>query len=429
MADYHHLSVVLGVVVVACPLLLTMALGVTSLLDRKLAETTTAKLVYAAILPGLLAAFAVLAIMLIVGTRHVAIELGDWVLIPRLYHFSVKFVFDRLSVPFVILSYILSGTIAAFATKYMHRERGFNRFFVLYAVFLLGMVLTSLAGTIETLFAGWELVGLSSALLVAFFQERPAPARNGQPVWVIYRVSDAALSYGHRACSRITTRWRMPSARTCRGPGRPGADWPTGWAAPGCTARRWSAGTWTRCSRPSSPRRSSELFCGATRWNVAGPTSCRAGRPASRTKSSRTSKRSKSSYESVVPTLARDCDRHRPGWVSLGEHLYVGLAVVVAAAINGIAVMRAYFLLFTGSRHGSTVTLGITPRERFAVLTLSVLILGGGVFPQPGVMSRQRATEMILRERESRVREAEPGRPADPAEIASHRVVKVPRPR
>ena len=75
----------------------------------------------------------------------------------------------------------------------MHNEVGFNRFFVLYAIFLLGMVVASLAGTIETLFAGWELVGLSSALLVAFFQERAAPARNGLWIWTIYRVSDAAL--------------------------------------------------------------------------------------------------------------------------------------------------------------------------------------------------------------------------------------------
>ena len=109
------------------------------------------------------------------------------------YHFSVKFVFDRLSVPFVILSFVLCGTIGAFASRYLHREPGFNRFFVLYALFVLGMVLTSLAGTIETLFAGWELVGLSSALLVAFFQERPAPVRNGLRVWIVYRVSDAAL--------------------------------------------------------------------------------------------------------------------------------------------------------------------------------------------------------------------------------------------
>src|ERR1700759_5521832 len=75
----------------------------------------------------------------------------------------------------------------------MLRARGYPRFFVLYAIFVLGMVVTSVAGTIETLFTGWELVGLSSALLVAFFQERPAPARNGFWVWSVYRVSDAAL--------------------------------------------------------------------------------------------------------------------------------------------------------------------------------------------------------------------------------------------
>jgi NAD(P)H-quinone oxidoreductase subunit 5 len=55
------------------------------------------------------------------------------------------------------------------------------------------MVVTSLAETIETLFAGWELVGVSSALLVAFFQERQNPVRNGLRVWSVYRLSDAAL--------------------------------------------------------------------------------------------------------------------------------------------------------------------------------------------------------------------------------------------
>jgi NAD(P)H-quinone oxidoreductase subunit 5 len=55
------------------------------------------------------------------------------------------------------------------------------------------MVAAAIADNIETMFAGWELVGLSSAFLVAFFQERPAPAWNGLRVWTVYRVSDAAL--------------------------------------------------------------------------------------------------------------------------------------------------------------------------------------------------------------------------------------------
>jgi NADH-quinone oxidoreductase subunit M len=81
---------------------------------------------------------------------------------------------------------------------------------------------------------------------------------------------------------------------------------------------------------------------------------------------------------------------------------YVGLAVVLAAALNGIAVVRVYFLLFTGARPASTVSLTIGPRERFAVLTLTILVLGGGLFPQMGVSSRHRAAEEILRQRDSR---------------------------
>ena len=190
----------LGMVVIVSPFLLAITLGLSSLLDRRISEARTTRLVYAAIASGLFSAVAVLTVMLLRGRTQFSIDLGQWVMIPNpsnpehpLYHFSVKFVFDRLSVPFAILSFVLSGTIGAFASKYMHRELGFHRFFALYAIFVLGMVMASLAGTIETLFAGWEMVGLSSALLVAFYQERAAPSRNGLWVWTVYRVSDAAL--------------------------------------------------------------------------------------------------------------------------------------------------------------------------------------------------------------------------------------------
>jgi NADH-quinone oxidoreductase subunit M len=45
------------------------------------------------------------------------------------------------------------------------------------------------------------------------------------------------------------------------------------------------------------------------------------------------------------------------------------------------------------------VSLAITLRERVAVLTLAVLILGGGLFPQPGVVSRYQAAEEVLNDR------------------------------
>jgi NAD(P)H-quinone oxidoreductase subunit 5 len=152
-----------------------------------------------------LASIGVLTLMLTVNTRMVALTMGDWLVLPaQHFHFTFKFVFDRLSVPFVILSFVLCGTTGAFASRYLHREPGFGRFFVLFALFLLGMIVTSLAGTIETLFAGWELVGLSSALLVAFFHERTAPVWNGLRVWTVYRIADAAFLVATVALHHLT---------------------------------------------------------------------------------------------------------------------------------------------------------------------------------------------------------------------------------
>lgn len=190
--DYDHLFRVLGLIVVIAPAFLVLLLGLPTLVGRPLNERTIGRCVQTCVVTGLLASLALLGMMLTVGTRHVPLVLGTWVEIHE-FHFSIKFLFDRLSIPFVILSFGLCGTIGAFANRYMHREKGFNRFFVLYSFFVCGMIVTSLAGNIETLFSGWELVGLSSAMLVAFFHERQAPVRNGLRVWVVYRISDASL--------------------------------------------------------------------------------------------------------------------------------------------------------------------------------------------------------------------------------------------
>jgi NADH-quinone oxidoreductase subunit L len=198
MPDLLDLITFLGTAIVLAPMLLVALLGGSSLLGRPLSEQTSARAVASVTTFGLVATIVVFAFMLITGTRHVIVGAAELVRLENEhnqapYHFATKFVFDRLSIPFVALTFTLLGTVGAFASRYMHREQGYNRFFVLYSLFLAGMVVAALAGTIETLFFGWELVGLSSALLVGFFQDRPAPSRNAFRVWVVYRVSDAAL--------------------------------------------------------------------------------------------------------------------------------------------------------------------------------------------------------------------------------------------
>lgn len=79
-------------------------------------------------------------------------------------------------------------------------------------------------------------------------------------------------------------------------------------------------------------------------------------------------------------------------------YAYVGVAVVLAGALNGIAVMQAYFKLFTGARKVSAVSLAVGPAERLAVVALAILIVVGGLFPQPFVASRHRAAKQLLTE-------------------------------
>jgi len=88
---------------------------------------------------------------------------------------------------------------------------------------------------------------------------------------------------------------------------------------------------------------------------------------------------------------------------------HVGPMIVIAATFNGIAILRAYFLLFTGVRYESSVSLGIGGRERIAVLTLAALILGGGLIPQPGVSTAFHAAQALLKERTARFPTSSPG--------------------
>jgi NADH-quinone oxidoreductase subunit M len=92
---------------------------------------------------------------------------------------------------------------------------------------------------------------------------------------------------------------------------------------------------------------------------------------------------------------------------AVGASPAVGLCVVAAALLNGVAILRAYFRLFTGAKVAPGVPTGITARERVAVLVLALLILGGGVFPQPYIASRHRAAEEALAARAAAARHAD----------------------
>jgi NAD(P)H-quinone oxidoreductase subunit 5 len=129
------------------------------------------------------------------GRAAVVVAFGNWFTVHD-YHFPLVFMADRVSLPFLGLTVVLSGLIGQFSATYLHRERGFLRFFLLLHLFAFGSLLAFAAGSFDLLVAGWELVGITSVLLIAFFQLRSAPVENGLRVFAIYRGCDIGLLVG-----------------------------------------------------------------------------------------------------------------------------------------------------------------------------------------------------------------------------------------
>jgi NADH:ubiquinone oxidoreductase subunit 5 (subunit L)/multisubunit Na+/H+ antiporter MnhA subunit len=76
---------------------------------------------------------------------------------------------------------------------YLHKEPGYKRFFTTFLVFFISVQIIVLAGNFETLFIGWEILGVSSFLLIAYYRHRYLPVRNGLKVFSIYRIADVGI--------------------------------------------------------------------------------------------------------------------------------------------------------------------------------------------------------------------------------------------
>jgi NADH:ubiquinone oxidoreductase subunit 5 (subunit L)/multisubunit Na+/H+ antiporter MnhA subunit len=177
---------------VGSPALLFALLGGAALVDRRVPERWTGALAAGAMAVSCAALVAALAVHGIAQTGTRLLSYGNW----STAHeggIAIEFLVDRLSLGFASLTAAIAGVVSAFSNRYLHRETGYTRYFALLAMFVTGMLLVALAGNVEVLFIGWELVGLSSALLVGFFHERPAPVRNALRVFSVYRISDAAM--------------------------------------------------------------------------------------------------------------------------------------------------------------------------------------------------------------------------------------------
>jgi NADH:ubiquinone oxidoreductase subunit 5 (subunit L)/multisubunit Na+/H+ antiporter MnhA subunit len=139
---------------------------------------------------------AILALLVVlrkvIAAGAVTVTFGNWFAVHD-YHFPMVLMADRLSLPFLGMTVVLVGLIGRFSVTYLHREPGYFRFFLLLHLFAFGSLIAFAAGSFDLLVGGWEIVGITSVLLIAFFQQRTAPVENALRVFAVYRACDIGL--------------------------------------------------------------------------------------------------------------------------------------------------------------------------------------------------------------------------------------------
>lgn len=109
------------------------------------------------------------------------------------YTFLIDFYFDELTAVYLFVGALLTFLITVYSRYYLHRESGYKRFFNTILLFYVGYNITIFSGNFETLFIGWEILGISSFLLIAFYRDRYLPVRNAVKVFSIYRIGDVGI--------------------------------------------------------------------------------------------------------------------------------------------------------------------------------------------------------------------------------------------
>lgn len=129
------------------------------------------------------------------GTLAEPLILGTWLESGR-YRIRFEFGFEPLNLIMAALVATLSLMVLRFSANYMHREAGFHRFYLVLSLFVGAMQLLALGGNAALTFAGWELAGVSSYLLIAYAYDRPIAAANATRAFVTNRIGDACFVLG-----------------------------------------------------------------------------------------------------------------------------------------------------------------------------------------------------------------------------------------
>jgi NADH:ubiquinone oxidoreductase subunit 5 (subunit L)/multisubunit Na+/H+ antiporter MnhA subunit len=120
------------------------------------------------------------------------VRLGTWLASGEI-EAAISFTLDPLGLSLATLVALICLLVLHFSVNYLHREPGFQRFFMVLCLFAGAMLLIVTAGSVLLAFVGWELAGVSSYLLIAYSWERNRAAESATRAFVTNRIGDAGF--------------------------------------------------------------------------------------------------------------------------------------------------------------------------------------------------------------------------------------------
>ena len=171
-------------VVVFIPLMVSIFLNsISTLLNERL---TTFITINGALLSFTVSLF-MFAVLLLDKFKPISLKLYTWFPEPEI---RFEFLLDGLSGTMMLLVTGLGLVIQIFSTSYMSGDPRYVKYFVYFNFFVFSMLLLVMSANFLVMFFGWELVGLSSYLLISFWSEKKEAAKAGNKAFVLNRIGD-----------------------------------------------------------------------------------------------------------------------------------------------------------------------------------------------------------------------------------------------
>ena len=122
-----------------------------------------------------------------------SVVLYQWTESPKI---DFSFTLDGLSALMLLLVSGLSIFIQQFSTSYMSKDENYRKYFVYFNFFVFSMLVLVMSSNFLIMFLGWELVGLSSYLLISFWSSKASAAKAGNKAFILNRIGDFGFLVG-----------------------------------------------------------------------------------------------------------------------------------------------------------------------------------------------------------------------------------------